>query len=408
MDWSPTVDSSLPDHPETAFSPEGIQKIDHKHIFESYATFSLPKVSDRSSRTPAQDRLLRLQNALRGETQKTTTQNPQVPTAGTPSRVTQVRPKVIPVAAAKAPSPTKPRQGTKRKAAQEEVKTVPDKKRHVGESPPAMPRRPKLRAKLSVNERLKRPLSDQEIRAIPTTSSMRAPPRAKSATVTSTAGRAADQALTSPPKKLKISPKKQPKVTPPRNGKDYRVSVRSSNDNRLIVDYQDFADPLESPVDPSDKVKDLSKVFYMVVDTNVFCHNLIFLENILNMRIVATGYAILFIPYIVLQELDRIKQKTDHKEELNTSMKAIKYINDKLQARHPQVKGQTAMHENELLISAPTPDDSIVNCCLQLRKSTKKVILLSNDINLRNKAICSGINAYRPKDIKADVPIEFL
>lgn len=386
MEYSQSMDTSIPGHWDSGTNPhdrgqEDVRKIDQKNVFKSYAKFSVPKNNERTSKTPAQDRLLRLQNALRGEVQKTQQPEVRAPT-------TLVR---LPV---------------KRKA-QDDAKVVPEKKRSCVETALDISKRPKLTTrKRSANDNMKRTMKPPPNGVL--TYSQRSAHPEKPATVTSasTATVINDITMASPPKKLKISPSTTatkvvtPEVPQKHNGKDYRISV-TSKDNRLIIDYEDLVKPLGSPHESNDK--DLTKTFYMVIDTNVFCHNLIFLENFINMKF-AYGYAIMYIPYVVIEELDKIKHKPNHKE-VNSCVKAIQYINEKLQARHPQVKGQSARNYN--IIDTPTPDDSIVNCCLQLKSITKKVILLSNDINLRNKAICNGINAFRPKDIKEDVVIEF-
>ncbi|PSN54568.1 hypothetical protein C0J52_07102 [Blattella germanica] len=45
------------------------------------------------------------------------------------------------------------------------------------------------------------------------------------------------------------------------------------------------------------------------------------------------------------------------------------------------------------------PDDSILQCCLQIAGRKKKVVLLSNDKNLCNKALINGIKAYQNSEI---------
>lgn len=390
------------------------------------------KVSSRTSRTPAQDRLRRLQQSLQEDLKKSqgathvAVRSPPRPansqgTTGTshvavrsPSRPTNsqgttvtshvtVRSPSRPAnsqgtthVAMKSPSrpvssvqnrlkvaqgKLPPSQATKRKAQDDEMTEVPEKKRHVMNSPSAVSKRPKLHAKRSHSARLKNTQVGE-------TSNWVNPLRVRSAPECS---RTLAKDSVSPPKKAKP----QPNVI-----QEETSSVISTEKSPPASGSS------ESLPQNDEQKKDSSKTFFVVVDTNVFCHNLIFLSNILNMKFPSSGYATLVIPYIVLQELDNIKHNSAELEV--SSNKAIQFINEKLQKRHPQVRGQSAINENTLLINALNPDDSIINCCLQIKGTTNKVILLSNDINLRNKAICNQINAYKPKDLREDVPIEFL
>ncbi|XP_059618928.1 uncharacterized protein LOC132263272 [Phlebotomus argentipes] len=373
--WMKTRDSKSADSAEKPISPISVPQIDHDRIFKAYAAPSVPKVDARMSRTPAQDRLKRLQTALKAD-QKCAPEK-HVVRAKTPPSV-QGRLKLTPAPARQAP---------KRRAEEEESKEVPQKKRAVAKALPESPKRPKLRAHRSLNERLRRPMVRPAC--------------------TSTATSA--QVPLSPPERPEIPPNviQPPKTSP--NDTEYRVSVNFTSDNRLIIDYKEDKEPESSRIPDrgvKSERKDLSRSFYVVVDTNVFCHNLIFLENIINMHFATAGHAILLIPYIVLQELDNIKHRTAATE--IHCVRAIKFINEKLEARHPQVKGQSAVHENELLIHAFSADDSIINCCLQMKEKSNRVILLSNDTNLRNKALCSGITSMSPKDLREDTALEFL
>lgn len=55
------------------------------------------------------------------------------------------------------------------------------------------------------------------------------------------------------------------------------------------------------------------------------------------------------------------------------------------------ILGQSAKDDKEVLIDITSPDDKILNCCLQLKERSNQVTLLTNDINLSNKAMSSGI-----------------
>jgi predicted ribonuclease YlaK len=46
------------------------------------------------------------------------------------------------------------------------------------------------------------------------------------------------------------------------------------------------------------------------------------------------------------------------------------------------------------IIPIDSGDDEILNCCLQIQETTKKIILLTQDKNLRNKAFVNKIESF--------------
>jgi len=71
------------------------------------------------------------------------------------------------------------------------------------------------------------------------------------------------------------------------------------------------------------------------------------------------------------------------------------------------VPAQSAVEEAEHLIEVDCPDDSIVNCCLQLSEQVPNMMLLTNDANLRLKANASGIQVSCRSDLMAAHAAEF-
>jgi predicted ribonuclease YlaK len=85
---------------------------------------------------------------------------------------------------------------------------------------------------------------------------------------------------------------------------------------------------------------------------------------------------------MVLDELDVLKNRDSvavHARRANS------FIDNCLTSKDQFLTGESRL-ENEKLIPINSPDDEILNCCLKIKKLTQKVILLSNDKNLRNKA----------------------
>lgn len=60
---------------------------------------------------------------------------------------------------------------------------------------------------------------------------------------------------------------------------------------------------------------------------------------------------------------------------------------------------QTALEEREHLIDVNSADDSIINCCLQAKAQIPNLLLLTEDVNLRNKAICNNILVATKSDL---------
>jgi predicted ribonuclease YlaK len=92
--------------------------------------------------------------------------------------------------------------------------------------------------------------------------------------------------------------------------------------------------------------------------------------------------------------LDKIKhRRTD--ELAAVASRVIRFLNERFSKSEQWIQGQNPMAaNNNRLIAIDNPDDNILNCCLQLKQETQMVVLLSNDINLRNKALVSAVFAF--------------
>lgn len=132
---------------------------------------------------------------------------------------------------------------------------------------------------------------------------------------------------------------------------------------------------------------------YFVVDTNVFLSNLRNIRHLVQKLAQSLSYPFLIVPYIVVQELDHLKIRSD--ENLaRIARESIRYLNKELNSNPPRIQGQNLFYSNEYLIKITNADDKILNCCLQIQRAQNNVILLSNDINLRNKAIINSVDSY--------------
>ncbi|XP_073833423.1 swt1 RNA endoribonuclease [Musca autumnalis] len=140
--------------------------------------------------------------------------------------------------------------------------------------------------------------------------------------------------------------------------------------------------------------------YYFVVDTNVLLDHLAFLEDLTQLKLCDTQGSMLYIPYGVLQELDKLKMRSGCKEGVKTlAVRAIKYLNKKLENKSENVLAQTALEERHHLIDVNSADDSIINCCLQAKAQIPNILLLTEDVNLRNKAMCNNILVATKSDL---------
>ncbi|XP_005186135.1 transcriptional protein SWT1 [Musca domestica] len=137
--------------------------------------------------------------------------------------------------------------------------------------------------------------------------------------------------------------------------------------------------------------------YYFVVDTNVLLDHLTFIEDLTQLKLCDTQGSMLYIPYGVLQELDKLKMREEGVKTL--AVRAIKYLNKKLENKSQNVLAQTALEEREHLIDVNSADDSIINCCLQAKAQIPNLLLLTEDVNLRNKAICNNILVATKSDL---------
>lgn len=69
---------------------------------------------------------------------------------------------------------------------------------------------------------------------------------------------------------------------------------------------------------------------YFVLDTNVLMDNLLFVEDLCHVALGETNGSMLYIPYIVIKELDKLKDRRDDNElKRLAAIRAIRYLNKK-------------------------------------------------------------------------------
>ncbi|KAH8314979.1 hypothetical protein KR074_006382 [Drosophila pseudoananassae] len=146
---------------------------------------------------------------------------------------------------------------------------------------------------------------------------------------------------------------------------------------------------------------------YFVLDTNVLMHNIKFVESLAKVVLPGTVGSMLYIPYIVIKELDKLKAKNgDENAKRQLAVRAIRYLNTQFD-ESLDIQAQSAVDAAEHLIEVDCPDDSIVNCCLQLKEEVPHMMLLTNDANLRLKGNANNIEVSCRSDLMAQYHNEF-
>ncbi|XP_064072069.1 transcriptional protein SWT1 [Vanessa tameamea] len=139
----------------------------------------------------------------------------------------------------------------------------------------------------------------------------------------------------------------------------------------------------------------------LVVDTNIFIHELDFIKNVLNSHI--KGYSeqpTLLVPWRVINELDRLKDNNNGNGALCKRAKsAMDYLYKSL-PENSRIKGQSLRDANSHIYPCEVPDDEILNCSLQQIERGRNVILVSNDKNLCNKASINGVKRINVNELK--------
>nr|CAI5846832.1 unnamed protein product [Callosobruchus analis] len=156
------------------------------------------------------------------------------------------------------------------------------------------------------------------------------------------------------------------------------------------------------PISIKDKPPKLKDIC-VVVDTNIFITNLSKVKEIVSMKSNGNIKPVVYIPWMVIQELDFIKDTCSKNKLKSNVMNSISFINKRLQEQDPRVIGQTVWEvENQKHVGS-TPDDKIISCCMQVSNKYETVILLSNDMNLKNKALINSITACSVQEISSKI-----
>ncbi|XP_013149221.1 PREDICTED: transcriptional protein SWT1 [Papilio polytes] len=142
----------------------------------------------------------------------------------------------------------------------------------------------------------------------------------------------------------------------------------------------------------------------IVVDTNIFIHDLHCITQVLNSNIKGyTEQPTLLVPWRVINELDKLKDNNNGNGVLCKRAKAAMDFLYKSLPVANRLKGQSLRDSNSHIFPCEVPDDEILNCCLQQAERGKSVVLLSNDKNLCSKAVVNGVATCGAAELSARV-----
>ncbi|XP_058395855.1 transcriptional protein SWT1 isoform X2 [Diceros bicornis minor] len=156
---------------------------------------------------------------------------------------------------------------------------------------------------------------------------------------------------------------------------------------------------------PSNTASD--KKLLIVIDTNILMNHLKFVKILKTTEISGFDTLVLIIPWVVVQELDRMKAGKLLKHAQHKAIPAVHFINDSLKNQDRKLWGQSIQLASQKLygLSDENNDDRVLKCCLQYQElfPCSLVILCTDDRNLRNKGLISGVKSLSKEELSAEL-----
>ncbi|XP_012584302.1 PREDICTED: transcriptional protein SWT1 [Condylura cristata] len=149
------------------------------------------------------------------------------------------------------------------------------------------------------------------------------------------------------------------------------------------------------------------KKLLIVIDTNILMNHLKFVRILKTTEIPGFDRLVLIIPWVVVQELDRMKAGKLLKHAQHKAVPAVHFINDSLKDQDRKLWGQSMQLASQKLygLSDENNDDRVLKCCLQYQElfPCSVVILCTDDRNLRNKGLISGVKSLSKEELSAEL-----
>ncbi|XP_054443628.1 transcriptional protein SWT1 [Pteronotus mesoamericanus] len=148
------------------------------------------------------------------------------------------------------------------------------------------------------------------------------------------------------------------------------------------------------------------KHLLIVIDTNILMNHLKFVKILKTTEMPGFDRLVLIIPWVVVQELDRMKAGKLLKYAQHKAIPAVRFINDSLRDQDRKLWGQSIQLASQKLygLSDENNDDRVLKCCLQYQElfPSSLVILCTDDRNLRNKGLISGVKSLSKDELSAE------
>ncbi|XP_032718520.1 transcriptional protein SWT1 isoform X2 [Lontra canadensis] len=149
------------------------------------------------------------------------------------------------------------------------------------------------------------------------------------------------------------------------------------------------------------------KKLLIVIDTNILMNHLNFVRILKTTEVPGFDKLTLIIPWVVIQELDRMKAGKLLKHVQHKAVPAVHFINDSLKNQDRKLWGQSLQLASQKLygLSDENNDDRVLKCCLQYQELVpcSVVILCTDDRNLRNKGLISGVKSLSKEELSAEL-----
>ncbi|XP_073072997.1 transcriptional protein SWT1 isoform X2 [Manis javanica] len=149
------------------------------------------------------------------------------------------------------------------------------------------------------------------------------------------------------------------------------------------------------------------KKLLIVIDTNILMNHFKFVRVLKKTEIPGYDSLVLIIPWVVVQELDRMKDGKLLKCAQHKAIPAVHFINDSLRNQDRKLWGQSIQLASQKLygLSDENNDDRVLKCCLQYQQlfPCSFVILCTDDRNLRNKGLISGVKSLSKEELSAEL-----
>ncbi|XP_030790822.1 transcriptional protein SWT1 [Rhinopithecus roxellana] len=164
---------------------------------------------------------------------------------------------------------------------------------------------------------------------------------------------------------------------------------------------------LEDDVHSSSANNTSDRKLLIVIDTNILMNHLKFVRILKATDVPGFEKLMLIIPWVVMQELDRMKEGKLLKHAQHKAIPAVHFINESLRNQDRKLWGQSIQlaSQKHYGLSDENNDDRVLKCCLQHQElfPCSFVILCTDDRNLRNKGLISGVKSLSKEELSAEL-----